>query len=660
MTVRDALAAANRRQQTLIFKIIASVVVTVAALGLYVAYTVAAEAARRDAAAVGAPSPAPAPAPAPAADSHKTGGPTVPTAEDTALETGARILEDVLTARADSTSAAVSILLGWAVAMAAIWLGLALTYLALGALAATLLGAVWLTGLGRDYIPVIGGVLVLLAAFAAFLRLLRWAFAAPTPVFAIARNVLIEASRLRVSIIFLIALVFLLATLPGLLNSDQPLRYRVQAFLQYSIGGSFWLIAAMTILFSCATVGFDQRDRTIWQTVTKPVRPWQYILGKWLGVVGFAAVLLCVCSSGVFLFTEHLRTRPAQGEQAAYIAGPGGGVSEDRFLLETQVLAARVQREPDPLPLDDEQFQRNVEARVSALITDFLAELPPGPERTAREAELRDSLRRDLNKSIQLAYRAIEPGQREGYVFSGLAPARNASRPLFLRFKINAGSNPPDQTYRVSFQFRNSEPVVREIGLGQMQTFPILPTIIDEDGAARLMIVNGDIFARTANPETINLPPDGFEISYSDGSFAANFFRVAVVLWVKIAFLAMVAVFCSTFMSFPVACIVSFAVFLSAESAQFLLSSLETFATEDRAGKPIWHNVVISWITLAVGTVFKVYGDLRPTARLVEGLKLSAGSVAAGTAVLSVWTLILYAAATAVFRRRELATYSGH
>lgn len=61
-----------------------------------------------------------------------------------------------------------------------------------------------------------------------------------------------------------------------------------------------------------------------------------------------------------------------------------------------------------------------------------------------------------------------------------------------------------------------------------------------------------------------------------------------------------------------------------------------------------------------IGNAFTVYGDLRPTARLVEGLKLSFSTMALGAGVLLAWTLILFGAGVGIFRRRELATYSGN
>jgi hypothetical protein len=60
-----------------------------------------------------------------------------------------------------------------------------------------------------------------------------------------------------------------------------------------------------------------------------------------------------------------------------------------------------------------------------------------------------------------------------------------------------------------------------------------------------------------------------------------------------------------------------------------------------------------------VGNAFKIYADLRPTGRLVDGLRLSWAEVGGGTGILATWTAVLFAVAVLVFRKRELATYSG-
>jgi ABC-type transport system involved in multi-copper enzyme maturation permease subunit len=708
----ELFASANRLQQQRLFKIVATCIVAVLAIVGIVAYAVA----------VNVPS-ASLITPEAAAMPDAAAVPGEPGAS--AADRSVAIINRILAAKQDATSVAIGIAIGAGLMIAVIWLGLGLAYLSLGVLGAAVVGLTRLPWLHiSEHVAVLLiGIMVLTATFTALMRLVGlamsgamgatvfaclvwllteaaltrvawdlfghttqavgtiimiaaalvcggtsvgfifWLLRCPRDrVAAIARNVLNEAVRMKISLVFIVILIFWLAALPSWLKAGEPLRYHVQSFLQYGTGGAFWLIAVLVLVFSVASVAFEQRDKTIWQTMTKPVAAWEYVLGKWMGVTALCGVLLAVSASGVFLFTEYLRTQPAMGEREAYVTDDAGaGISEDRFKLETEVLTSRETRRADPLPLDEEQFKKNLEDRVQQ----ELKQLRDAGERVDlvhdQEQAIREKLLTDLPKAVQNAYRTIQPGEAKDYFFSGLGAARDQDGPIMLRFKVNAGSNAPDALYRVTVGIPNEGFRVIECPLGQTISLrpPLLPEAIDADGVLALRFVNGDVNQRTLNRENISFPPEGLEVSYSVGSYRANFARVVGVLWVKLAFLAMLAIAASTFLSFPVACLVAFTTFLAAEGAGFILQSLESYQTETREGKTIVFNTIVDRVAWAIGHVFKIYSDLRPTGRLVDGLRLSWMDISWGVLVLAMCTAVLYLVGVVVFRRRELATYSG-
>ncbi|CAG0970420.1 hypothetical protein PHYC_01214 [Phycisphaerales bacterium] len=639
MRIRDWFASANRFQQRLLFKVVATAaILLVAAVGM-TAYTIWVQQAGDTIPAEVVPE----------------GPGIVPAPPDPAMEATKAIVKDILAARRDVTSVAVGIALSAGVLIAAVWLGLGLTYLSLGLLAAGMLAGAWNIASVKPYLPLVMGLLGLTAAFSTLMQLARMGVSRSNAVMAIARNVLAEAVRLRLSLFFIVLLIFLLAALPLLLNAEAPLRYRMQQFLQWGTSGSFYLIAMLTVLFGVATVTFDQRDKTIWQTITKPVSPWQYVAGKWLGVWVLAGVLLAVTGAGVFMFVEYLRSQPANGEGEAYVT-QGGSISEDRLLLERHVLVARVSRDIDPMQVDEEQLIKNIEVKAAQEIERVQGAVGEAP---IRKDELVAKIKADVRKMVQQQFRSIPPGAGQGYQFSGLGAARESRAPVFLRFKVNAGSNDPTALYRITIRLGNSEHEVKQIILGQFTVINLLPEVVDENGTVTLDIINGDLDTGALNPESISFPPDGLELSYSDGTFRANFMRVLCVMWVKLAFLAMLGVCMGTFLSFPVACMVSVAVFLAAEGAAFVQSSLENYWTEDKEGKTLYLNIVVSAIAESVSWFFKAYSDLRPTTKLAEGLRLSWTEVAGGAAMALLFTLILFLAGTISLKRRELAIYSG-
>ncbi len=542
-----------------------------------------------------------------------------------------------------------------------VWMGLGIVYPLLAGLAA---GTYFL--LRDSPFEIVGsiavGMIILTLSFMVLLRAAGMALSSSHPVPAIARNVLAEAVRMKISLVFIVMLFFVLAAMPMLLNDDQSLRYRVQTFLQYSSGFTFLFIALLVVFFGAATVTYEQREKVIWQTMTKPVAAWQYLLGKWLGVVTLAAILLTVSATGVFLFTEYLRNQTAVGEVQPYMAGDSTGITEDRLILETQVLTSRVSVRPSlPFSINDPVFESALEAQIQRERRTQPGYNPDPAERAA--------LKRKLFQDEISAYLSIDPvtEKYEEFVFHGLGRAKALNLPLTLRYKINAEGNRPDVFYILTFGFDEGTVLPpRRTGLGFSHTMTLSPGFINSKGQIRLQIFNGQLsmakdgnFDIQTNVNTFTIPPDGLEISYSVGGYRANFVRVFIVLWVKLAMLAMLAVWASTFASFPVACLIAGGLFFIGQSAGFVQEALPGWGKVDNSGDPSVFRIVIYYFADWISTVFKVYNDLRPTARLADGMLLSWGSVSRGVMALGAISVVFFFAGTLIFRRRQLAIYSG-
>ncbi|MFT3686350.1 MAG: hypothetical protein QM783_15755 [Phycisphaerales bacterium] len=667
MKLSEWLSKVDRFQQSMLFKVIASAIVLALAIGVVVAARVResgqvqhAERAREVDLAT-------------AAQPDEPGGQKPTEAEAQArremlegYNAQARVFNRLVDERFSTSTVAIGAAVACVPALAAIWLGIGLTllgYLVLGAVV-----CFPLLKFGNEFWRGIGaytaGVLVLAVSFSTLVQAMRLCFSASHPVTAIARNVLAEAVRMKVSLVFIVILILGLAALPGLLEPNTPLRYRVQSFMQYGASGSFWITAVLVLFLSAATVAFEQRDKVIWQTMTKPVRAWQYVMGKWLGVVGLAAVLLGVSCTGVFLFTEYLRrTQTAVDETAPYVSAKGPGtISEDRLVLETQVMVGRqVVRPILPADLGDE-IDKTIEARVKEAARlyqqDSRSNEQPNPAK----------IRKEVEGELLSGFLSVGPGEVRGFEFAGLARARDFAVPMTLRYKVNAGANNPTDFYTVSFFIEDSTPLIRSVPLGQVLTIPISNAAVKhrpeksgiEADTVRVIVRNGDETRHIPNPMTINFAPDGLQMSYAVSSFQANFLRVAIVMWLKLAFLAVVALTAATFLAFPVACLVSFGCFLLAEGAGYLAYSLDYFSPDNEAGTA--EKVSFSVIE-AVGRVltnlFRFYSELSPTADLVEGKVVSWESVMHNGLVMALLCVALGLVASVIFRNRELATYSG-
>ena len=145
-------------------------------------------------------------------------------------------------------------------------------------------------------------------------------------------------------------------------------------------------------------------------------------------------------------------------------------------------------------------------------------------------------------------------------------------------------------------------------------------------------------------------------------SFEANFFRAMIINWVKLGFLAMLGVVAATFLSFPVAMLLAFTVFIGGSMTPFISTSLAQFRPDEDA------IMLIKLIQMAIAAVARAaewllspFGEASPNRLVVEGRLVSLGGVLRDFAVIGVfWCGTVLLIGWAVLRRRELATYSGH
>lgn len=661
------LATIDRVQRTMLFKIIASIAVVISGVGVFAGYAV--QAARLRTSTLGAIESSREAAQSErereanerqaAGEQPATPGESAPKPIES-FDATAKVLRGIVQAQHSPMGVGIITLAVVGVLLAVIWLGLGLTAFIL-LCSAALLVALFSALKWYTLTSLVIGVLTLAGAFSVVMRLLSLGSSGSGSVWAIAKNTLVEAVRMKVGMILIVLLIFGLAALPLLLDRQPLLRYKVQSFLQYATGGSAWLISVLVVVFSVATVAVDQRDKLIWQTITKPVSAAKYILGKWLGVAMLSAGLLAVAGTGVFAFTEFLRRQPAQDERAAFVPIDANQLfSKDRFILETQVLTSQRVIDADPPDLDLEQLEKNIQARIDAEVAAMGEFEGSSAEYRAKRAAVEQQVRDSLLKNIDAAYRTIGPGGSQYFTFSGLQEAKSQGKALILRYKVNSGGNMPDQLYRVTFAFPSMQAAqVFEVPLSQPLTLEMMPGVIDDNGRVLMQVINADIERQTVNPLSITFPPDGLRLAYSSGAFHANFLRVIFVLWIKMLFLAMLGIAGATFLSFPVATMVAATVFITAEGAGYLIKALEVYDTKTLEGKTIWIKAVIAYLAGLIAKTFRLYAELRPTDRLVQGEAMSLGSMSVGVAVLLLWTALLYAAGVLILRRRQLAIYSG-
>ena len=196
---------------------------------------------------------------------------------------------------------------------------------------------------------------------------------------------------------------------------------------------------------------------------------------------------------------------------------------------------------------------------------------------------------------------------------------------------------------------------VRLVGLKVTQLMRIPAEALSGDGLLQV-----EVFNFPENPQTFVFPPDGLELLYPAGGYELNFTRICTVLFIKLGFIAAVAIAMATFVSFPVAVVVSLCVLFATESAGYMAQSLESFATTTPEGNVLPAQVLAKGVTQVVVWVFGIYIGLRPIESLSDGRLVGWGDLVQTIGAIGIWTLVVLAFGVIMFRRRELAIYSGH
>jgi hypothetical protein len=580
---------------------------------------------------------------------------------------------------------------------------------------------------------VVGGVWAMVVTFAAGMLLARWLLSPGWPVFGVARTLLDEATRMRLAVVFIVALLIGVPLLPMVVAGESRLQYQVQFFLTWSMILVGILVSLLTVLLVVRSVTAELDERQIFLTLTKPVSRGQYLLGKWLGVMVLNVVLLTVAGLAVYSFAKYLQTRP-------------GVDGIDEASVSSQVLVAREARAPAAGPEVD--LQQRVEQRVRSLreeqperyghpddpistlsndqleqvrrlvLTDWYTLAPDNPQ-TYRFEGLGDaraeslagreqalSLLRGVGlgdvMSIQVAQliaggegqRVLELDERiDAELLSEVQLQLERGR-LQLRFEPDASSG--TQGGYVTLQAeaggvamgntvlsndRGEQVRLMRVSNEDFHVQSLSGGLVGSDGVLELTLINrtqGDVAG--ARPTVSFNAEDGLQVLYRTGGFGLNLARALGVLWLRLAFLAALALAASSFLSFPVAVLVTVVVYIVAASSGYLLESITSFASLGPAVadaglmgqlRAVPARLATHWesgdwwgiVRVLIRMIAQVFVELMPsfdrfdtTSLLAEGRRVPLAMLGdAAWRVAGVWTLIVGAIAYWLFQRRELA-----
>ncbi len=450
-------------------------------------------------------------------------------------------------------------------------------------------------------------------------------------IWAIAKNTIKQALRMKFAVVFIILLVVLLPIMGLTMTGDGTLKGRLQTFISYGLSLTSLLLCLLTIAVAVYSLTNDIKQRQIYTVITKPVRRFQLLLGKLLGVILLDVVLLLLFAALIYAITVYTPKflNPSQAELTS---------------LKNEFFTARAGLTPDQVDVTQEVLDSYNKLERNGQLNQLFSHLS------------RDEILARLTSHKQLEKRAAPVGHELLWEFNNVKPL-DPNESLFIRFKYDVSVNPPDlQVFsrwlvgddrQVRYGTKIQTPIYTFDRKDLIRTFYEIEVPADavaEDGYLAVAFLNVPL----NNTVVIFPPKDGLEVLYKADSFTANFLRAVLLILFRLIFLACLGILASTFLSFPVAILLCLAVFFTANFSGFCLESFD-FLNQNITG-------LYSYTIRPIIQLLPQFDKFNPTKFLLSArlLKWSLLAKAAGL-MICIKALFLLLIALPIFSYREIA-----
>jgi len=450
-------------------------------------------------------------------------------------------------------------------------------------------------------------------------------------IWAVARITFISSMRMKTAIVFMLLLIVLLPTLSMTSTGDGTAMGCVQSFMSYGLGLVVFLLSVLTIIVSCYTLSSDIKHKQIYTVITKPIRRFELIIGKILGVVILDLLLLFVFSSVIYALTLQMpRLSKADEfelkrlENEFYTARTGLTFNFDEFAIENRVLEAY-----DGLVRGDQ----------------------------LDKSRSKEEILTELRKAEKYSKTSAEPGGQVLWEFEQVK-LFDANESIFIRFKFNASQTPPDKNiYGIWYvgdyrqikygQSRMQTPIYtipRKDIVGSRHEFEVPADAVASDGYLAVVFYNQPI-----NGTTVIFPiEDGFEALYKAGSFGNNFLRVITVIFVRLVFLAVLGVSLSVWLGFPVAILCSFSIFFMGIINGFVVGSFGYLGQDIK----VFYQYAVKPLVWLLPKFDENYNISK---YIIDARLMKSGFLIFVAGALVIKSLVLLLAGFLIFAKREIA-----
>ncbi|MFC1737653.1 ABC transporter permease [Planctomycetota bacterium] len=449
-------------------------------------------------------------------------------------------------------------------------------------------------------------------------------------IWAVAKNTIKRAIRMKTAVFFLLLLLILLAVMSITATGDGTLKGRLQTFVSYGLSLTSFLLCVLTIIISVYSITNDIKQKQIYTVLTKPIRRYQLLLGNLVGVILLDVALLTFFSAfmyAVIIYTPSLVNVDNAG----------------RIEAQNEFFTARAGLKPGEPDVSREVNETYEKLEETGQLDELFSRMSP------------DRIKEEIANRKKLWARAAQPGYELRWDFQNLR-IFDPNQSLYLRYKYDVSVNPVDLQVKgawligdlrqLEYGIMPKTPVREFVRKDLIRTFHEIKfpaDVIADDGYLAVAFLN-----MPDNPTTVIFPPDGLEVLYKADTFTANYIRAAFLILLRLIFLACLGILASSFLSFPVAILLCLAVFTAAVLSGFVLESFN-FVTDN-------FSKISSLLLRPIVHLLPQFDKFNPTKFLIPARLLSwAFLVKAAGLMVCLKAVLLFVFAVLIFSFREIA-----
>ena len=528
-------------------------------------------------------------------------------------------------------------------------------------------------------------------------------------IWTIARHSLTQAIRMKIVLVLGVFLIVLVPALPFLLKSDNTQEGQIRLIMTYSLYLTSFIMSVLTLFLACATLNLEVKGKHILLLDPKPVHRFTLLVGKWLGVMLIAMILLAAMLGTTYGLVRWFGRPPKvvdmkkldaelvkAGAQRANVQKlvkmqralfTGDFEESDTKAFDAAVVSCVGDLKGKRVnPLVVQSFRNAVERSMTAardyqnvkaqLLSARVSQRPPLPnlmkwvDETVQEMKQKRMMpkkrtetwvRERLAVRFSRAAWSVPPNAMHRWKLSGIPQFHGW---LVIRFKFLRSKGSHDHELPCRFVINETTDkkltVQRTYRVGKLHTFAVPSKMVGKNGTLEISFYNMD----RSGVGALFPFQDGIQVLYPAASLAENFVRAGLVLLLRISLIAIVGIFASTFLSQPVAVLLAMFVFLVGHMqnkvVMTMLPDLHVFGSGmvPPGTPPHGADVFLRQVVGFFFSLFPNFGSFNAVLPLSEGFLVGWGVVVACfVRFILVYGSVMTVAGWYIFRRRELALH---